>query len=411
MATIIVLGQLAEAASLGRGGHTMWVMQVLHGLARLGQRVVFVEFVQRDPGVARGPMVSFFEETMAEGWRPDAAALLLEPTLESLAGLDRAAVAAAAREAAAVVTLAAHYRRLPYPLVDRVRPRVLFEQDPGFTHLWAAAGDPAKIYGEHDLYFTVGANVGTARCRLPTLGLAWRPLWNPVVLDWWSPRARITRDAFTTLADWRSHGFDYLEYEGRLLGPKADEFRKFLDLPVRTGEAFEMVTTIDPADPDRVELERAGWRLRPPRLTWSASQYHDFVQGSAAEFSVAKGAYVGTRSGWFSDRSACYLAAGRPVILQSTGFEDVLPTGRGLFAVTTLEEAIEAVRRIRADRAAHAAAARAIAAEHFDSDVGLGRLLAEVGVKRKPPWSAIARPAWAGGAAGPVRGTAAGAGG
>jgi hypothetical protein len=396
VATVIVLGQLAEPASLGRGGHTMWVLQVLHGLARSGHRVVFVEFVPRDPGPSRGAMVSFFEETVAEGWRPDAAALLVEPTLESLAGLDRTAVAAAAGEAAALITLAAHYRRAPYPLVDRVRPRVLFEQDPGFTHLWAAAGTPENIYGEHDLYFTVGANIGTARCRLPTLGLPWRPLWNPVVLDWWLPDAPVTRDAFTTLCDWRSQGFDYLAFEGRLLGPKAEEFRAFLDLPARTGEAFEMVSTLDAADPDRELLERRGWRVRSPRVTWSAAQYHAFVQGSAAEFSAVKGAYAGTRSGWFSDRSACYLAAGRPVVLQATGFEDHLPTGCGLFAVTTVEEAAEAVREIRADRERHARAARAIAVEHLDADAVLGRLLAEIGVGRPARPSPAPAPAWAG---------------
>lgn len=378
--TLVVVGQLAEPASLGRGGHTMWVMQVLHGLARLGHRVVFVEFLARDPGPARAAMLDFFEEAVTESWDAGSAALVLEPTLESLAGLDVSAVAAAAGSAAALVTLAAHYRRAPYPIVDTIRPRVLLEQDPGFTHLWAAASSPADIYGIHDAYFTVGANVGSARCRLPTLGLPWRPLWNPVVLDWWRPEAPIARDAFTSLCDWRSHGYDYLQFEGRLLGPKAEEFRGFLDLPGRTGEAFEMVVTIDPADPDLPRLRERGWRIHPPELAWSARQYHAFVQGSAAEFSCAKGAYVGTRSGWFSDRSACYLAAGRPVVLQATGFEDVLPTGAGLFAVRDVEEAADAVRRIRAEYGRHARAARALAEEHFDSDRLLGRMLAEVGL-------------------------------
>jgi len=316
MATLVVVGQLAEAASRGRGGHTMWVAQVLHGLARLGHDVLFVEFVPRDPGEARRSMAGYFAETVAECWRPRAAALVVEPTLDVLCGPDRVALESWVGRADALVTLAAHYRRSPYPLVHAVRPRILFEQDPGYTHLWAAASpSPADIYGEHDVYFTVGANVGSPRCSLPTLGLAWRPLWNPVILDWWTPPAPVSRDLFGTVCDWRSPGFDYIEFDGRMLGPKAEEFRKFFTLPALTSEPLELVGAIDPSDPDVEVLRRHGWRLRPPATVSTMALYRAFVQDSAGEFSCAKGGYVGTRSGWFSDRSACYLAAGRPVVL------------------------------------------------------------------------------------------------
>src|SRR5262249_42608627 len=155
-------------------------------------------------------------------------------------------LARAAGEAAAVLTLAAHYRREPCPLLDRIRPRILIEQDPGYTHLWAEGGDPADVYGEHDLYFTVGGNVGTPRCRLPTLGIRRRPIWNPGVLDGWAPTRPVTRDRFTTVADWRSYG--YLEFEGQVLGPKCEEFRKFLDLPRLAGEEVEIALNIDAED-------------------------------------------------------------------------------------------------------------------------------------------------------------------
>src|SRR5262249_54147450 len=231
---------------------------------------------------------------------------------------------------------------------------------------------------DHDFYFTVGGNVGSPRCSLPTLGLRWRPVWNPVVLDWWSAERPVTRDRFTTVADWRSYG--YLEFEGQVLGPKAEEFRKFIRLPRLAGEEIEIALAIDPEDPDRALLRDRGWRVESPQAVETPALYRDYVAGSAGEFSCVKGGYAGTRGGWFSDRSACYLAAGRPVILQATGFADLLPTGRGLFSVETVGEAAEAVRAVRRDYALHSAPARAVAEEYFDSDRVIGRLLSEAGV-------------------------------
>jgi hypothetical protein len=378
MATLIVVEDLAGPASLGRGGHIMYVLQWLHGLERLGHRVVFLEFLKEDPGDARAATGRYFDAAVAAWWYRDRAALLLAETGEVLAGLDATRVESVAREAAAVITLAAHYRREPYPLIDRVRPRILIEQDPGYTHLWAAGGDPVQIFGEHDFYFTVGGKVGLPDCSVPTLGIRWRPIWNPVVLDWWSVGGPVMRNRLTTVADWRSYG--YLEFEGAILGPKAEEFRKFIDLPRLAGEPLEMALSIDPDDPDLADLRSHGWSIESPEVVADLDRYRNYVMGSLGEFSCTKGGYAGTRCGWFSDRSACYLAAGRPVVLQATGFEDLLPTGRGLFAVRTVAEAAEAVKAIRRDYALHARAARSLAREHFDSDRVLGRLLADAGV-------------------------------
>jgi hypothetical protein len=378
MATIIVVSGMAEPASVGRGGLSIYVLQWLHGLKRLGHHVLFVEFLKSDPGKARGGVVRYFNDTVARWWHPGASALLLASSGESLAGLTGAAVARAAREAAAVLTIAATYRRDPYPLIGDVRPRMFVEQDPGYTHLWADGGDPAAIFGEHDVYFTVGGNVGTPRCSLPTLGIRWRPTWNPVVLDWWTPGRPVTRPRFTTVADWRGYG--YLEFEGQILGPKAEEFRKFIGLPGLIGGPAEIALNIDPEDEDLGYLREHGWHVESPEVVSDPSRYLDYLESSLGEFSCAKGGYVGTRCGWFSDRSSCYLAAGRPVVLQATGFEDLLPTGRGLFAVRTAEEAAEAIKAIRQDYARHSAAARSLAREHFASDVILRRLLAEVGL-------------------------------
>jgi hypothetical protein len=378
MATLIVVEDLAAPATIGRGGQTMHVLQWLHGFRRLGHRVLFVEFLKDDPGDARGAAIRYFHDTMATWWDPEWATLIVADTVETLYGPDRGQVARIAGEAAAVITLAAHYRREPYPLIDKVRPRILIEQDPGYTHLWVGGGDPADIFGEHDLYFTVGTNVGTPRCSLPTHGIRWLPMWYPIALDWWPVGGPLVRDRLTTIADWRGYG--YLEFEGRMLGPKAEEFRKFIRLPGLVGEPVEICILIEPDDPDVAYLGKHGWVLEDTKVVASPDLFRAYLAGSLGEFSCAKGGYVGSHSGWFSDRSAGYLAAGRPVVLQATGFEDLLPTGKGLFAVATAEEAAEAVRAVRRDYALHSAAARALAEEYFDCVKITGRVLAEAGL-------------------------------
>jgi hypothetical protein len=373
---LIVVEDLGRAEVRGQGGQSMRVLQVLEGLRRLGHEPVFLEFLPRQPDAAS---IQYFAETIEKWWSAGAAALVVESPLASVYGLGIEEIQLAAANAEAVLTIAAHYRRDFWPLVDQVRPRILFEQDPGYTHIWAAGGDPTAIFGAHDIYFTVGANVGTSRSAIPTSGIDWHPLWNPVVLEWWDHTRPVTRDRFTSIADWRGYG--YLEFEGASLGPKAEEFRRFMQLPHLAGESLELVLNIAPDDPDLELLRRNGWCIESPDVVWSPDMYRDYVFASTGEFSCAKGGYVGTRSGWFSDRSACYLAAGRPVVVQATGFEDVLPTGEGLFAVSTPEEAAEAIRAVRSDYSRHAHAARKIAREFFDSDVVLAEMLRQAGVE------------------------------
>jgi glycosyltransferase involved in cell wall biosynthesis len=199
-----------------------------------------------------------------------------------------------------------------------------------------------------------------------------------VILDWWTPGCPVVRDRLTTIGAWRDYG--YLDVEGRTLGPKVEEFEAFLDLPSQAGEPLELALAIEPDDPDRRRLSEHGWRLTDPAVVGTPARYREYVSGSLGEFSCAKGGYVGTRSGWFSDRSACYLAAGRPVVLQATGFEDVLPTGAGVLAVSTPEEAAAALAELRGNYARHAAAARELAREHFDAERLLGAALELAGI-------------------------------
>lgn len=374
MAKLIIKGgSLVWEGTPGRGGHIMYILQWLEGLRRLGHEVLYY-----DKADGRAESMRLFADIMERWWNPSLSAAVL-PSGQAAYGLNAKEVEQFGRNAAAVISLGCTYEAEPEPWLAEIHPRVLIEQDPGFSHVWASTSSPADIFGRHDVYFTVGANVGTPRCSVPTFGIEWQPIWNPVVLDWWNPGHPITRDRFTTVAGW--WGNVYQEFEGQLWGPKAEQIRKFVTLPQLVGEPLEIALEIAPDDPEIPYLESHGWRVESPQLVISdPTAYRDYLHGSIGEFSCVKGLYVGTKCGWFSDRSACYLAAGRPVVLQATGFADVLPTGEGLFSVSTVEEAADAIRAIRGEYGRHAAAARNLAVEHFDSQRVLSYLLKYIGL-------------------------------
>lgn len=376
MARLIAVEDLVGPSVFGRGGHAIHVLHILEGLRRLGHEVLFLEFLDEPPS----PQAVAAFGTLLTG---RSGALMDSSDGGSFAGLSRGEVISYAARADAVISLAAHYRREPWPLLEAVRPRILIEQDPGYTHIWAADGDPAEIFGEPDFLFTVGANVGTPRSPIPSCGLEWRPLWPPVVLDWWAAPAPILRDRFTTVGAWRDYG--YLELGGQTFGPKVEEFSKFIELPRLAGEELELTLAIDEDDPDRDRLRAHGWRLEEPPLVGTPDRFREYVTGSLGEFSCAKGGYVGTRSGWFSDRSACYLAAGRPVVLQSTGFEDIMPVGEGVFAVSNVDEATAAIAAVRGDYERHRRAARALAEEFFSAETLMARMLEQSGLPPRGP--------------------------
>jgi hypothetical protein len=202
----------------------------------------------------------------------------------------------------------------------------------------------------------------------------------PVELSEW-PATPGGGDRFTSVASWRG-SFGPIEYRGRTYGLRVHELRRFADLPGRTGASFELALDIDDADDaDRRRLEKAGWVLVDPRAAagdpW---RYRNYVTGSTAELMIAKNLYVDTRSGWFSDRSACYLASGRPVLAQDTGIGDVLPAGEGLVTFSTLDEATAGAEEILGNYERHSGAARELAEEHLAARRVLPRLLEALGV-------------------------------
>jgi hypothetical protein len=252
--------------------------------------------------------------------------------------------------------------------------RVFLDTDPMFTQV----GFKPDLALAHNFLFTYAENIGQPDCRIPMLGLKWRTTRQPVVLDWWQPATEPPRDVFTTVMNWTS--YKGCEYEGQTWGQKDVEFVKFVDLPGRVAQKFEIAMGMGPGMKRPTEMLRAkGWAIVEPseRLPdpWT---YRDYLRGSKAEWSVAKEGYVKSRSGWFSCRSACYLALGRPCVLQDTGWSREYPTGRGLFAFRTVEEAAAGIEAVNADYASHCAAARRIGEEFFDARIVLEAMLEKV---------------------------------
>jgi hypothetical protein len=267
------------------------------------------------------------------------------------------------------------------PVTSRMRkiPRKAYvDVDPGFTQQWAREVD-LGLDG-HDFFFTTGQNVGRPGSGIDTAGFTWHPILPPVVLDEWPSKIDPTLTRISTVADWR--GSQYVTVDGECFGGKREEVLGLLDLPARCGRPLDLALLLGPEDhEDLGRLVRHGWRLHDPyAYAGDPYSYREFIQRSWAEFSVAKRGYVRTRSGWMSDRTGCYLASGKPAIVQSTGFEESFPVGQGLLTFTGLEEAVAAISAVEEHYEAHAKAARGLAEERFDSDVVLGSMLERVGL-------------------------------
>jgi hypothetical protein len=265
-------------------------------------------------------------------------------------------------------------------LVSPVPTRVYLDIDPAFNQLWHAVQGIDMRFGAHTHFVTIGQAIGDPDCPVPTCGLTWLKTVQPVVLAHWPLAQAVTHDGLTTIANWRGYGA--IEYQGVRYGQKAHSLRPFASLPTLTDEKFILALAIHSGETkDLAWLASNGWRLLDPaRVARTPSSYQQFVQGSKAEFGLAKSGYVASRCGWFSDRSLCYLASGRPVIAQETGFSRYLPTGEGLLAFQNSDDVLAAIEGLRGDYARHARRARALATEYFDSDRVLARLLEVVGL-------------------------------
>ena len=256
--------------------------------------------------------------------------------------------------------------------------RAYVDVDPGFTQIWAHQTDIGLR--RHNFFFTIGQNVGSPEFRIPTMDIAWRPILPPVVLDRWPPSIDESTRRLSTVADWR--GSQNAIFEAEYYGTKREEFIRLLDVPLLAGQRIEVALTIGQHDFEDLGLLLGhDWRVRDPAVyAGDTASYREFIQRSKAEFSVAKAGYVKANSGWISDRTACYLASGKPAIVESTGVEGHLPTGKGLLTFRTVEEAVAAITAVNDDYLSHCRAARQLAEERFDSDRVLTKLLEGVGM-------------------------------
>ena len=356
-----------------QGGATWAVLQYLLGLRALGCDVYFVEPVTAAVSVESiqycAAVMRRFE--LDDRWS------LLGADGQAVAGLARDELHAVARRAEILLNISGMLTQ--GDLLAAVSRRVYLDLDPAFAQLWHSAEGIDMHLDAHTHFVTVADAIGRLDCPIPDCGRSWLPTLPPVVLREWPMAGPIAHEAFTTIGHWRGYGS--IVHEGVHFGQKAHSLRRFVELPARTPERFLLALAIDPGEQDDVAaLAGNGWALVDPAdVAPTPDDYWRFVQGSRAELGVTKSGYVVSGSGWFSDRSACYLASGRPVVAQDTGFGRRLPTGAGLFAFSDTDDVLAAAVEIRSDYERHRAAARAIAEEYLDADRVLRSLLDRVG--------------------------------
>jgi hypothetical protein len=364
----------AVAQKPGASGHAWQFLQYLLGFRRLGYEVLLLD--RLDGGAAgHAAGVDWVRRVLGEAGLGEAYSIDLGRRRH--AGVSRRRALEFVADADLLLNVMGFIE--DPELLTAARLRVFLDTDPGFGQMWRALG-LADVFAGHDAHVTIGERIGAPDCAVPDCGLDWITTPQPVVLEQWPAQPPRAARRLTSVASWRG-AYGPIEYDGRSFGLRVHEFRRFAGLPRRAGGRFELALDIHPADAADAALLRAGgWNLAAPAaVAATPGDYRGYIQASGAELMVAKGMYVESRSGWLSERSLCYLASGRPVIAQDTGFRELHPCGDGLLAFATPDEAVAAITAVRSDPLRHARAARALAEERFGSDRVLGGLLDAVG--------------------------------
>jgi hypothetical protein len=382
---IVLLGMMTKIPVAG----AVWgTMQYLVGFQRLGFDVYYVEAHARTPTMlmetdkddASALAAAYIDRVMR---RFDLGGKWCFHALHDdgrCYGMTDGELKALYRDAALIINY--HGSTVPLPEHSATGRLVYLETDPVELEIELYHNTPgtAEFLAPHVAFFTWGLNYGQPDCRVP-LPDGFKFTISPpcVVPDLWEPFAGGPAETFTTIGNWRQGG--QVTYQGEVYTwTKHTEFEKFLDLPRQTGQSFELALS-SYEEPDKAMLEAHGWNVRPGlSVSKELDPYRSYIAGSRGEFTVAKDQNIRLRSGWFSERSAQYLAAGRPVVTQETGFSNVLPTGAGLFGFSTPDEAAAAVDAINGDYERHRRGAAAVAREYFDADIVLKKMLAAVGV-------------------------------
>ena len=355
------------------GGVTWCSLMYLLGLRELGHEVFYVEDtgecvydpIQNARSLDPGYGTSYIHEALAPFGLGDRWAFVNYDGTYHGRGVDEVRRYCADADLFLNLSGGSWFWRDEYSLIPH---KAFIDSDPAFTQLAIAKAEPwyVEFFQRFDRLFTFGANIGTPASPVPTGQFTWHKTWQPVTLSEWRT-AVVPRDRFTSVLTWRTESFTDVD------GNKDQEFLKYLELPARTSQLFELAIN-GPQD----MLRQHGWNtvdaMKVSRTPW---EYRQFVQGSKAEFGVAKHTYVTSRTGWFSDRTECYLASGRPALVQDTGWTAHLPHDEGLLSFTTLDEAVAGIDRINGDYYRHARRAEEIAREHFGAARVLARLVEE----------------------------------
>jgi len=383
---VVVWGYLA---SYPFGGMTWQALHYIVGLRTLGFDVWYVEDTDakvRDRQTLcesddYAPNVEFLKRQMAlvglaDRWifrPPDNHDSCLGATdIDGLVGLYR--------DAEAVINLCgSHELRAKH---DQIQCLVYLETDPVPNQIAVANKDPA-IIAELERYkflFTYGENIGADDCRVPSERFSWHATRPPVIIDWWQSPAQVSANApFSTVTSW-THSWNDVTWQGETWRwSKHYEFRKFRSLPKHCEVPLELAV-VGMDDGETQQFRKEGWRIRSSSEILDPDDYRAYICASRGEFTIAKEQYVRPRTGWFSDRSVCYLAAGRPIVTQETGFSNFLPCGEGLLPFLTEQEAAAALETVALDYDRHSAAATAIAREYFDAGSVLRRLMTKIGL-------------------------------
>lgn len=377
MPLTILIGAVISLVPYTPGMAWTW-MQLAVGLRRLGHDVHYLEEVRPEWCVdgqgARCPLDRsvnrrLFVDTMR---RFDLAERAWQIGSGDDAPLPRALGALLARGPDLLLNMAGHVRSPR--VLDHVRRRVYVDQDPVYTQLWQAEYGSDLGFAAHDAFLSVGLGIGTPACGIPDCGVRWRHTLPAVVPELWAADQDVPRRRFTTIASWG--GFGDVSHRGEWYGSKYVEFCRYAALPREAGRPLEVALRRHRTDDPRVRhLMDEGWLVRDASRIATLDAYRAFIAGSRAEIGITKNAYVKARSGWFGDRAAHYLASGRPVLAQSTGFEQWLPTGQGLLAFRDMGEAVAGIEAIDRAYEAHGRAARDFAASYLDYRVVLPAML------------------------------------
>ncbi|HEV3271848.1 MAG TPA: hypothetical protein VGZ93_06680 [Candidatus Methylacidiphilales bacterium] len=380
----VIIGVGIASYPLHAAGNTWAFLQWVLGFRQAGWDVWMVEDVPSSKCIdangqkcapALSANLAHWNAVKNEFGLEGRATLLFDGRSEELPGL-----VGFARDAEFLFNISGHFKH--GDVLAAAREKIYLDIDPAFTQIWAEIYKSDMNLDGHDKFVSIGRHLGKKGCRAPLAGRAWLPAGVPVVLDYFTnPNAEQPGDVWTTFTHW--YGYPQVEYDGMWYGNKSEEFARLADLPKKTGEKLEIATDLHPEDQATRQFLEGGWRLvdaRPLNTPWR--RYRDYLAQSRGEFCVAKNGYVRSRCGWFSDRSVAYLALGRPVILQETGWTDFYPHGEGLLAFHDEESARNALETVAKDPVKHGRAARRIAETHCSAPVVLNQLLETIGRAR-----------------------------